>query len=174
MRPDKCVVCEVPGVALGGRVNLHGNGTRLRTVLGPVVLGGEPQAEEVRVRRYECQPCGAVMVAGPRGIVPGYLYSAMAIGLALLLWGTLRWQDAEVRATLSVNRVSGVSRPERWSTVHRWSRAAASGRIWRTLDYASSGPARELAERVARILCARAGPGASEEERIWSASAHVR
>ena len=84
MRPGKCVACEVPGVELSGRVNLHGNGTRARPILGPAALGEEPKVDEVLTRRYECQRCGAVMVVGPRGLVPGYLYSAMAIGV----WNT--------------------------------------------------------------------------------------
>jgi hypothetical protein len=137
-------------------------------------LGEEPKVDEVLTRRYECQRCGAVMVVGPRGLVPGYLYSAMAIGVALLLWGAMRRQDAEVRAAISVQQIAGASRPERWSTLARWARAAASGRIWATIELDPSGPPRELAERVSRILCARAGPGTSEAERIWSASGHAR
>ena len=164
----------MPGVGLDGRVNLHGNGTRVRPILGPAALGEEPQVDEVLTRRYECQPCRAVMVVGPRGLVPGYLYSAMAIALALLLWGAMRRQDAQVRAAISVQQLAGTSRPERWSTLPRWAKDAASGRIWATIELDASGPPRELAERVARILCARAGPEASEAERIWSASGHAR
>lgn len=158
---------------IDGRINLHGHGLRTRPLLGPPALGEQPEACEVVCRRYECQVCGAVLVVGPRGIAYGYLYSAMAIGLALLAWGMLRQREEDVHHALSVRRVRGPSRPSRWQTVRRWAKAAAAGSIWSSVQ-APSGPAREQAERVARILCARAGPARADMERIWSASSHAR
>jgi len=156
------------------RVVLHGHGTRARGVWGSEELGGAPELVDVRVRRYHCQKCGAVPVVGPRGLVPGYMYLATSIGLALWMWGALGRRDAEVREAVGINRVTGTSRPERWPTVRRWARAAVAGRIWRSIQSGAEGQRRELAERVSRILCARAGPAGSAEERIWSASEHVR
>lgn len=138
------------------------------------MLGTEPRTIDVLLRRYKCQRCEAVLTVGPRGIMPGYVYSAMAIGLALLLWGVLHEPEVKAQRALGVHRIRGASRPERWQALRRWARAAAMGQLWRTIQVSLRGQVRELAERVARILCARAGPAATDVERIWNASAHAR
>ena len=173
-RPSRCPPCGVPGVGLDGRVNLHGHGLRERTISGPPQLGAAPELNGLILRRFECQRCRAVLVVGPRGIVPGYLYSAMALGLALLLWGALRQRDEDVQRAISINRLRGQSRPERWQTARRWAKAAAAGEVWSSVQVTLQGTRRELAERVSRILCARAGPAPTDAERIWSASGHAR
>lgn len=170
----RCPSCRAPGVELGGRINLHGHGVRARCLAGPPVLGAEPGTIDILLRRYKCQRCGAVLTVGPRGILRGYVYSAMALGLALLLWGVLHEQEVKVQRALGVHRIRGASRPERWQALRRWTKAAAKGQLWRTIQVSLRGQVRELAERVARILCARAGPAATDVERIWSASAHAR
>jgi len=161
-------------VELDGRINLHGHGVRARYLAGPPILGAEPTTIDIVLRRYKCQRCEVVLTVGPRGIVPGYVYSAMTIGLALLLWGMCQEPEAKVQRALGVHRICGASRPERWQALRRWAKAAAEGQLWRSVKVSLRGQAREIAERVARILCARAGPAATDVERIWSASAHAR
>ena len=98
----------------------------------------------------------------------------MTIGLALLLWGVLHEPEAKVQRALGVHRICGASRPERWQALRGWAKAAANGQLWRSVQVSLRGQARELAERVARILWARAGPAATDVEQIWDASAHAR
>jgi len=51
------------------------------------MLGAAAVVIAILARRYQCQPCGAVVLVVPRGILRRRLYSAGAIALALALWG---------------------------------------------------------------------------------------
>src|SRR5690606_38627643 len=125
-----CPVCGAPGQRADGRVVLHGHGVRVRRLRGPVTADGEPTEIEVLVRRYECQHCRAVITVGPRGVLPRKRYTAKAIALALWLWSVWRLTDAAVRRAICPVVETGLSRPERWTTLRRWARAARDGRLW--------------------------------------------
>ena len=174
-RPTRCPVCGAPGQRADGRVVLHGHGVRVRRLRGPVTADGEPTEIEVLVRRYECQHCGAVITVGPRGVLPRKRYTAMAIAFALWLWSVWRLTDAMVRRATCPVAETGLSRPERWTTLRRWARAARDGRLWSSPDVDDDWSLRECAERVVRCLWSRGDPDApTDEHRIFGAAAHAR
>jgi hypothetical protein len=174
-RPARCPLCEAPGPQPGGRSLLHGHGVRVRRLRGPDTAAGEPTEFEVLVRRYACQRCRAIITVGPRGLLPYKRYTAMAIGLALWLWSVWRLTDANVRRAACPIAETGVSRPERWTTLRRWARAARDGQLWSTPDVHHDWSLRDCVERVVRCLCARGDPDApTDNHRIFSAAALAR
>jgi hypothetical protein len=175
VRPQRCPLCEAPGEQPDGRVVLHGHGVRVRRLRGPVRADGEPTEIEVLVRRYACQRCRAVVTVGPRGVLPRRRYTAMAIALALWLWAVWQRVDAAVREATCPIVETGVSRPERWTTLRRWGRAARDGELWSSPAVGSGWSLRRCAERVVRCLWSRGDPDApTDEHRIFGAAAHAR
>jgi hypothetical protein len=124
-------------------------------VLGPATSSAVPSTETVDVRRYRCRACKAVLVVGPRGLLPRRRYSAGAIGLALAVYAGGA-TGAETRERTSPARVVGPSATERWATLTRWVDAARRGEILRVYGIADL-PRRRAAEHVALALAARAG-----------------
>jgi hypothetical protein len=174
-RPPRCPRCRAPGVRSDGRVLLHGHGLRRRRLRGPAWIGGEALEREVLVRRYACKCCRAVITVGPRGLLSGRRYTAMAVALALWRWAVCQLTDPQVRAALCSVADEGLSRPERWTTLRRWARAARDGRLWSGLAMAASWTLRQTAERVARWVWARGDPRATTDEgRVFDAAAHAR
>jgi hypothetical protein len=99
----------------------------------------------------------------------------MAIALALWLWSVWRLTDAVVRRATCPVAETGLSRPERWTTLRRWARAAREGRLWSSPDLDDNWSLRECAERVVRCLRSRGNPDApTDEHRIFGAAAHAR
>lgn len=173
-RPKRCPRCRAPGVDADRRVILHGHGLRRRRLRGPEQVGGEPLEREIQVHRYACQRCRAVITVGPRGLLPGRLYSAAALALALWLWAVTQLTDPEVRAATCPVRDEGLSRPERWTTLRRWAKAARDGRLWPGPVLAADWTLRQCAERVARWMGSRSDPLAvSDEHRVFAAAAHA-
>lgn len=85
-RPPRCAACGAPGIDVDGKVVLHGQGLRLRRLLGPLEAEASAKVHELQLRRYECQRCKAVLTVGPRGLLPRRRYSAAALGAALWQW----------------------------------------------------------------------------------------
>lgn len=174
-RPQRCPLCDAPGEQPDGRVVLHGHGVRLRRLRGPVTANGEPAEFEVLVRRYSCRCCRAVITIGPRGVLPRKRYTAMVIALALWLWAVEQLTDPAVRKATCPVAESGVSRPERWTTLRRWGRAARGGELWPSPAVGEGWSLRRCVERVVRCLGSRGDPDApTDKHRIFGAAAHAR
>lgn len=163
-RPPRCVVCHAPGINANGRIVLHGHGVRERGSLGPFEVGDEPTVCILLLRRYECQSCKAVLTVGPRGLLPGRRYSAMAIAVALWLWAIRMLTDPAVRKRTSPNEDQGLSRPERWTTLRRWARAVHEGRLWPDASIDPQWSLRDCANRAARLIWSRGRLDSSTDE----------
>ena len=175
VRPGRCLGCGAPGVELGGTVVLHGHGVRGRSRWGPGESGETPEKGTLPQRRYECQRCGAVLVVRPRGVVRHRRYSAAAIVLALWLWSGGKQSDPEVREQVCVRAPSGVSRPERWTTLRRWAKAARDGALLSNVVGSRDWTLRACAERAARVVAALADATIVEPAmRAFAGAAHAR
>ena len=160
VRPGRCPACDAPSRPAGGLLGLHGHGLRERHQWGPVELGTVPSLIAIRVRRYQCQPCGAVVVVVPRGVVRRRLYSAGAIALALALYGIGRLAPAEVRRRVSPLRIVGATAAAGWASLRRWSRAVRAGRLFPAVRaLPPEATLRQAGARAATTLAAYA-PGA--------------
>lgn len=159
VRPGRCPACGVASRPVGKRLFLHGHGVRVRQLQGPLSADGPSEIIEVRLRRYRCTPCSAVIIVGPRGLVHRRLYSAAAIGLSLALWSLQNQPAAEVRRQVSPWAVVGAAAATSWATLRRWSRALKTGELWPRLM--QSAPAastlRQSAEAAAVRLAALSG-----------------
>jgi ferredoxin len=109
-RPPRCLGCGAASRPHGANLVVHGDGTRDRQVRGPPSATAAPALGIVRVRRFECQQCGACMVVVPRELLPRRLYTACAIGLALAVWALMRATEAETRARVSPLAIVGAIR----------------------------------------------------------------
>lgn len=162
---------------MGGPLKLHGHGVRKRQVRGP--SGPEQPAEtvEIVVRRYRCVPCGAVLVVTPQELRARRLYSAVAIGLALALWGLLRVTITEVRRRISPATILGETAATGWATLQRWARAVATKQLAASAPPAKSGATlRQVAAAAASALAASAAPatrGLPLEQRAFFGAAHA-
>ncbi len=158
VRPGCCPGCGGASRPLGGHLVLHGHGLRPRRLRGPLSPGGVAEEVEVSLRRYLCQACGAVIMVGPAGIVFGRLYSAMAIALALWLYGVRQASHPAIRRHVSPWPAS-TRDPARtlWVTLVRWIEARRRGALFGRLR--SAPPAvtrRQLAAQTALALDALA------------------
>lgn len=158
-RPGRCPCCGVPSRPSGGLLGLHGHGLRERHQWGPAEPGGTPGLVGVLVRRYLCRSCGTVVVVGPRGILPGRLYAAGAIALALALWGCGGQPARLVRRQVSPFTVVGATAAAGWASLRRWARHVRAGRLFGHVRALPAGASlRQLAARAATTLAACA-PG---------------
>jgi hypothetical protein len=159
VRPGCCPACAAPGRPAGAALGLHGHGLRERHQWGPVELGAVPALIGILVRRYQCQPCGAVVVVVPRGIVRRRLYSASALALVLALYGVAGLSPAEVRRRVSPLGIIGATAASGWASLRRWTRAVRAGQLFplvRALP--THATLRQVAARAATTLAAYA-PG---------------
>lgn len=159
-RPGACPCCRAAGRPVGGRLGIVGHGTVDRQVRGPATPTGAPEQGVVRLRRYRCRACDAVLVVGPRGLVVRRWYGSGAIALALAAFADGA-TSAEVRARTSPARAIGDAAAERWVTLVRWIEAARRGELF---GIAGLGALRrrDVAHHVTLALAARGGhaPGA--------------
>ena len=166
VRPARCLGCRAASRPHGGKLTVHGDGTRERQVQGPATAGGPPELTSVLARRYECQACGACMLVVPREILSRRLYTASAIGFALALWALLGATEAVVRTRVSPMAFVGTAAQGTWVTLRRWAAATAQGRLFATAT-SRAPPAgwsrRRQAERAAAALVALAPPASSVE-----------
>jgi hypothetical protein len=151
VRPCKCPGCDAPGRVIGGPVGLHGHGLRTRSLLGPLKLGDAAGEVLIRIRRYRCWLCGAVIMVLPRGVLAGLRYSAVAIALALALWSTEAKATGAVRQVVSPFNVVGYEAARRWRSLVRWAREAGP---WWGWSIPQDSP-RKMAQEVVRRLAAR-------------------
>ena len=115
---------------------------------GPLEPGGAPQQLDVVLRRYRCRGCKAVLMVGPRGLVPGRWYGAGAMASAVAAYARGA-TTATVRSATSPASIMGASSTERWITLVRWLDAAVRG--------LERMPRRLVAEQVTLVLAARGG-----------------
>jgi len=173
-RPARCPGCQTPGVEPSGKVVVQGHGLRGRQRWGPPEHDAAAEVGVVMQRRYRCVRCGAVIVVRPRGVVGRRRYTLAAIAFSLWLWAVELCSDAQVRTRTSVRPTAGLSRPERWTTLRRWARAAREGGLWRSVAADASWTLREHAERTVRVLVAAAAPELGDDHRrIFAAAARA-
>lgn len=130
-------------------------------MLGPQTAGGAAEAVVIKLRRYRCRACKAILVVGPRGLVPRRLYGAGAIALAFAAYGHGASSRA-VRAQTSPSRVVGGSAVERWLTLVRWIEAARRGSLFGVTGLGDHDR-RSVAKQVALVLAGRGGHSLGED-----------
>jgi hypothetical protein len=151
VRPAHCPRCNAASRPLGAGVVLHGHGLRERQLWGPLEPDGEPRLLVVKVRRYLCTACGTAVTVGPSETLPGRLYTASAIALALALYGLRRMATSAVRALVSPTRVVGATSAVRWLTLKRWCRVVGTSALFRRVRRVEGGPRRGAAEAAASL-----------------------
>lgn len=154
-RPGSCPCCGAAARPVGGRLVIVGHGVSERQVRGPVEAAGTPESILVRVRRYRCRACKAVLEVGPRGLVRGRWYGAGAIAVALAAYACGE-ASISVRRRVSPDATVGASACERWVALVRWVDAAAEGRLF-TVSGLGGLPRRRVAEQVVLALAGRGG-----------------
>lgn len=87
-----------------------------------------------------------MIVVLPRGVGRGVRYLVCAIAYALALWGQAGRTASQTRASVSGDKARGLSSPQQWSSLRRWSRDA--GRIFGAATVV--GTLREQAAATAR------------------------
>lgn len=143
----------------------------LRWVRGLLRQDGEAEDVELKLRRYRCRNCGAVMRVGPRGLVSHRRYSAPTILFALALWCIEAKSTEAVRSFVSPDAHRGAtSAGQRWSTLLRWAQTL-------TRNATSSGAT--LRKRTASALRSVAGVlgglalGAPKPEALFQAGHQI-
>ncbi len=129
-----------------------GHGLRERVVLGPPAPGEPPEELTLRLRRYRCQSCGAVVTVAPRAVLRHMLYSGLAVAVALSLWvieGLATWR---VRARASPRTGADTEREHGWRSVGRWAREAEQWWPWLRVE---PGSERMRARRIVQQLAGR-------------------
>jgi hypothetical protein len=118
-------------------------------VVGPWEAAASPETLTLRLRRYRCRGCGAVITAVPRGLLRGFVYGAVAIALALALWAHEGLPGHQVRARVSPWPSIGTERWHGWRSLRRW--AVAAERLWRWLRLEPGTPRERAARAVAQL-----------------------
>lgn len=157
------------------RIVLHGHGVRERQHWGPPEPEAAAEIGSLIERRYRCTECNAVIVVRPRGVLPHRRYNAAAIALALWLWAIELASDRSVREKTSPQPTTGMSRPERWTTLRRWAKAARDGNLWPRVRADASWTLRQCAERAARVIAGWADTAiACDRQRVFLGAARIR
>lgn len=175
VRPGRCPLCGAASRPVGGLLQLHGHGLRMRLLRGPLLPEGVPEELEIALRRYRCLICEAVIAVGPAGLISGRLYSAMAIALAFVLYGAHCASHAEVRRRVSPWRPSRRD-PTRsmWITLLRWVEARRHGSLFPQLSQAPPGwRHRAVAERTALVLASTWATPVDVIERVFFAASRA-
>lgn len=126
-----------------------GHGLRERQLAGPVELGGPPEALTLKLRRFRCRACEAVVVSAPRGLLRGLLYGAVAVALALALWAAESWSGARVRQETSPWPSSGSERFHGWRSLRRW--ASRAEQLWPELRLPRLPPRHRARSAVSQL-----------------------
>lgn len=124
-------------------------------MLGPLAAEAAPARTLVRMRRYRCRACKAVLLVGPRGLVARRWYGSGAIALAFAAYARGE-TSAAVRRRTSPWTVVGGSACDRWVTLVRWLDAASRGELF-SVSSLGSLTRRSVAEQVTLALAGRAG-----------------
>jgi hypothetical protein len=178
VRPGQCPRCAAASRPVGQGLQIWGHGLRDRQSRGPLEPLGDPVEVTLRVRRYVCRPCRAMIVVVPLGVIAGRLFAAMAIGLALTLFGVEGLPLAKVRQRVSPWQRVGATAHVSWLAVRRWVRAIREGRLFASVRCSPAHhTARQVAERAAMTLAALAPPSlaaAEVAERVFAGAACAR
>jgi hypothetical protein len=150
-----CPCCGAAAQPVGGDLVLVGHGLIERQVRGPGSPGAAPEQRVLRLRRYRCRACRAIVTVGPRGLVYRRWYGAGAIALALSSYASGA-TSAATRACTSPSRVVGASAVERWATLARWIEAARRAELFGMAGLGEFNR-RRVAEHVVLALAGRAG-----------------
>lgn len=167
VRPACCPRCGAAARPLGGRLGLVGHGLRDRQVRGLLEPHGIAGIIIVRVRRFRCLGCGAVITVVPRGVAARRHFGAGSLGLGLFLLG--RGESyRKIR-----DRLGGLGPPEDrgWRTLRRWGSAAGRGALLGRLAAMPIAGPRKRAARVAGIIATYAALSltrASLEAQVFS------
>lgn len=159
VRPGRCPACGGAGRPAGVPCVLHGHGQRERQFRGPTSPGASPKIVVLRVRRYRCQRCHAVVTVAPRETTAGRLYTVSAIAWALALFGVARLPERDVRGSTSPWRIVGDAASRRWVSLRRWVRAVGQHHLLQRLARPPAGcPTRDAAAQIAISVSAYAPP----------------
>jgi hypothetical protein len=126
----------------------------------------------VRVRRFRCLGCGAVVTVVPRGVAARRHFGAGSLGVGLFLLG--RGESyRKIR-----DRLGGLGPPEDrgWRTLRRWGDAAGRGALLDRLAAMPIAAPRKRAARVAEIVGTYAAPSiawASLEAQVFSGAVEL-
>jgi len=162
-RPGRCPCCGAASRPEGAALALHGHGLRERQVRGPGGPGKPPEEQTVLLRRYLCRQCGAVIVVGPLGLLPGWIYSGPAIAWALWLFGVAKHSAAKVRSQVSPWAQVGATAAAGWTTLRRWARAVRARRLFPPVrPCPAEWSPRQVAARAATTAAALALPSDRE------------
>jgi len=121
-------------------------------VVGPWEFDGLAVMLTLKLRRFRCRGCGAIVTSVPRGLLRGFIYGAAAIALALALWAFERRSGVCVRTRVSP-WPPGSECWHGWRSLRRWTVSAE--RLWRWLRLGPDPP-RDRALAVVTQLAARA------------------
>lgn len=155
---------------------LHGHGVREREILGPRAPGQAAEVLLIKLRRYLCLGCLAIITVAPRAVMRCRRFSAAAIGLALALWSAMRLSAAEVRQKVSPHPARGFDAVLGWASLRRWARAVRRGALFPSVR--SCPPAwslRQVAAHTTSTLASSGPLSASEEPlliRVHAGAAH--
>ena len=163
---------------MGRALQIWGHGLRERQSRGPLEPLGAAVEVTIHARRYVCRPCAAVIVVVPLGVIGGRLFSAAAIGLALVLFGVVGLPLAEVRRRVSPWQHVGTSAQGSWLGLRRWVRAIRERRLFVSVRRSPARfTARQVAERAAMTLAALAPTSLGEaavEQRGFAGAVRAR
>lgn len=168
-RPRVCPGCGAAACPPGAPKCIVGHGLVEREVAGPLAPRAPPSRVVLRLRRFRCLACSAILVVAPRGVLARRRYHAPAIALGLLMFADGNTAVA-VRAALCPDTRLGLASRDRWRTLERWCRDARDGALLPglgPLDRAQSY--RQVASRVALALegRGRTGLGGDRAEAVW-------
>lgn len=139
-----------------------------------MTVGGSSGVFELRLRRYRCTACEAVILVGPRGLVRRRLFTGSAIAAALMRWGVRRQTAAEVRGRVSPWRVVGSAAAGGWVALRRWARAIRTGGLWPEVMRDVVGGARQVSRTAVLRLAALAPVGGDLEAQVFAGAARAR
>lgn len=139
---------------MDGPLGLHGHGLRERGQLGPASPDELAEHATLRLRRYRCQRCAAVVVSAPRGLLPRLRYGAVAVALALALWAAEDQPGHRVRERVSPLPSVGNEPLHGWRSLGRWARRCR--RWWSFLRGTPPVDARTAALSAATQLATKA------------------
>ena len=154
-RPATCPGCAAAARPVGGRLVIVGHGLVERQLRGPMEAAGISESLVLKVRRYRCRACKAVLVVGPLGLARGRWYGAGAIAVALEAYARGE-TSISIRRRVSTSKTVGASARERWVTLLRWIEAAREGRLFAVSSLGELAR-RRVAEQVVLALAGRAG-----------------
>jgi hypothetical protein len=154
-RPATCPGCDAAARPVGGRLVIVGHGVVERQLRGPMAAAGIAESVLLKVRRYRCRGCKAILVVGPLGLARGRWYGAGAIALALDAYARGE-TSVSIRHRVSPSATVGASACERWVTLVRWIEAAREGRLF-AVSALDEFVRRRVAEQVVLALAGRAG-----------------